>query len=265
MEFSQGEFVPVADRVYVGVAEPEAVNIGLVVGTTGALLVDTGSSAEQGRALRAAAQAVAGDVPLTHVVVTHAHHDHVGGVAAFADLEVIAHEHLARSVADGAAVTRTFAMASAVGLGDCHVELAHFGRGHTDHDVVAVVPGRKVAFLGDLLESAAEPQTGPDAWPGEWGATLDWVAGMLPRDCVIIPGHGPALNMDSAGTQRGEMQWLHERAENLYDAGRDAAGAWASDWPWPQEPAEQFVGQAIARMREAGRPRKRPTLPLLNG
>ena len=73
------------------------------------------------------------------------------------------------------------------------------------------------------------------------------VAGMLPRDCVIIPGHGPALNMDGAGTQRGEMQWLHERAQALYHAGRGAAGAWAPDWPWPQEPAEQFPTSAVFR------------------
>ena len=269
MEFSLSEFEPVGDRVHVAVAEPEGVNVGLVVGSTGALLVDTGSSPEQGRAIRAAAEAVAGGVaggvPLTHVVVTHAHYDHVGGLAAFGDLVTLGHEHLARACAEGTpAPSRTFAMASAVNLGDCHVELAHFGRGHTDHDVVAVVPGRKVAFLGDLLETSAEPSAGTDSWPGEWGASLDWVAGMLPRDCVIIPGHGPALNMDGAGTQRGEMQWLHERAQALYHAGSGAAGAWAPDWPWPQEPAEQFVAQAITRMREAGRPRQRPTLPLIN-
>ena len=130
MEYSLGTFVPVADRVHVAVAEPEGVNVGLVVGSTGALLVDTGSSPEQGRAIRAAAEAVAGDVPLTHVVVTHAHHDHVGGLAAFGDLATLGHEHLARACAEGTPPpSRTFAMASAVNLGDCHVELAHFGRG----------------------------------------------------------------------------------------------------------------------------------------
>ena len=59
---------PVAQKAFVesvlAVAQPEAVNIGLVVGTTGALLVDTGSSPRQGADIRAAAQAVAGDVPL---------------------------------------------------------------------------------------------------------------------------------------------------------------------------------------------------------
>ena len=54
MEFSLSEFEPVGDRVHVAVAEPEGVNVGLVVGSTGALLVDTGSSPEQGRAIRQA-------------------------------------------------------------------------------------------------------------------------------------------------------------------------------------------------------------------
>lgn len=282
MEFSLSEFKPVADRVYVAVAEPDSVNIGLVVGTTGAVVIDTGSSPTQGRAILAAARVLAGEVPITHVLVTHAHHDHLFGLAGFEGVASIGHEglralleerrpdagELARfgmTDADLAAPSTTFNMASAVNLGDCHVEFAHFGRGHTDHDAVAVVPARKVAFLGDLLETSAEPWAGPDSHPGEWGASLDWIAGMMPRDCTIIPGHGPALNMDSAGTQRGEMQWLHERAEALYDAGKPAEGAWAADWPWPQEPAERFVAQALVRMREAGRPRRRPTLPLLNG
>ena len=280
MEFCLSEFKPVADRVYVAVAEPASVNIGLVVGRTGALVIDTGSSPVQGRAILEAARAVAGAVPVTHVLVTHAHHDHLYGLGGFPGVESIGHAglralledrrpdaaELARfgmTEADLATPSTTFNMASAINLGDCHVEFAHFGRGHTDHDAVAVVPARRVAFLGDLVESSAEPWAGPDSYPGEWGPTLDWIAGMMPRDCVIVPGHGPALDMDGAGTQRGEMQWLHERAQSFYDAGKGAAGAWASDWPWPQEPAERFVAQAILRMGEAGRPRRRPTLPLL--
>ena len=58
-----GTFEAVADRVYVAVAEPASVNIGLVVGTEGALVVDTGSCPAQGAEIRRRAAAVAGDVP----------------------------------------------------------------------------------------------------------------------------------------------------------------------------------------------------------
>ena len=51
----------------VAVAEPESVNLGLVVGSERALLVDTGSSPVQGRPLRASVATVT-DRPLTAVV-----------------------------------------------------------------------------------------------------------------------------------------------------------------------------------------------------
>lgn len=60
MEFTLSGFEPIADRVYRAVAQPASVNIGLVVGSTGALLIDTGNSPAQGAMIRDAAQAVAG-------------------------------------------------------------------------------------------------------------------------------------------------------------------------------------------------------------
>ena len=46
-----------AAAVYVATLEPEHVNHGLVVGTSGVLLVDAGSSPAQGAALRASVEA----------------------------------------------------------------------------------------------------------------------------------------------------------------------------------------------------------------
>ena len=68
-----------ADRVFVAALEPHRVNVGLIVGDDGALLVDTGNTAEQGAEVRASAEELTG-VPVTHVVLTHDHHDHVGGL-----------------------------------------------------------------------------------------------------------------------------------------------------------------------------------------
>ncbi|MDR1432102.1 MAG: MBL fold metallo-hydrolase, partial [Propionibacteriaceae bacterium] len=82
---AESAFSAVAEKVWLAVAEPESVNIGLIAGDDGALLVDTGSDPEQGARLRAGAEAAAG-VPLIGVFVTHAHHDHVGGLPAVADL-----------------------------------------------------------------------------------------------------------------------------------------------------------------------------------
>ena len=72
-------WTPVADRVFVAALEPHRVNVGLNVGDDGALLVDTGNTVEQGAEVRASAEELTG-VPVTHVVLTHDHHDHVGGL-----------------------------------------------------------------------------------------------------------------------------------------------------------------------------------------
>lgn len=268
MEFSLSAFEPIADRVYLAIAEPESVNIGLVVGTTGALVIDTGSSPEQGRAIREAAQAVAGEVPLTHVVVTHAHYDHLFGLAAFEGLESIGHRNLPASLGGGRVTpSRTIGLAAAIDLGDCHAEVIHFGRGHTDHDVTVVIAARGVVFFGDLLESSAPPSAGSDSWPAEWPKTLDGTLGALQRGFIAVPGHGPVLDREGAFIQRAEISWHHDQAVALYDAGRSAEGAWQPEgWPWEKDGTEKFLAQALIRLSESGRPRRQTgrTLPLLN-
>lgn len=157
-------------------------------------------------------------------------------------------------------------MASAVNLGDCHVELIHFGRGHTDHDVTAVVAARGVAYFGDLLESSAPPQAGPDSWPAEWPKTLDGTLGALQKGFVVVPGHGDPLDREGAFIQRAEIHWHNDKAVELHDAGRTAAGEWGAEgWPWPRQGTEEFLHQALVRLAESGRPRRsQRTLPLLN-
>ncbi|MDR1265506.1 MAG: MBL fold metallo-hydrolase [Propionibacteriaceae bacterium] len=92
------EFELIRPGVHRLVAEPASVTVGLIVGARSALLVDSGSSTEQGRQLRrAAARATA--VPLRHVVVSHGHWDHIDGLAAMADLEIIAHDSLRPALA----------------------------------------------------------------------------------------------------------------------------------------------------------------------
>ncbi len=281
MKFELSAFSPVADGVYVATAQPAAVNIGLVVGTDAALLVDTGSSPAQGAEILAAARAVAGDVPVTHAVVTHAHYDHLFGLAGLEGVETIGHRGLAAALdrsrppaeqlaelgvsdADVAAPARTFTLATTLDLGDCYVEIVHFGRGHTDHDVIVLVPSRGVVFAGDLLESAGGPWAGEDSHPAEWPKTLDGMLGTLGSGSVVVPGHGEAMAREDAFQQRAELAWYGGKAEELYDAGKPAAGSWSEggEWPWERGQSEAFLAVAMQRLAEAGRPKRR-TLPLL--
>jgi glyoxylase-like metal-dependent hydrolase (beta-lactamase superfamily II) len=209
-----------ATGVFLAVAEPESVNLGLVVGSERALLVDTGSSPAQGRAVRISVSSITG-VPLTAVAVTHWHYDHSFGLAAFSDLQTIAHESVGgrlRSTAatveaerlgvDPAELTppnREIVLAAGLDLGGRRVEIAHLGRGHTDGDVVIVVPDADLVFAGDLIESAGPPSYGPDSVPEEWAGTVDGLIGLMTAQTVAVPGHGEPVNREFVFGQRGRI------------------------------------------------------------
>ena len=206
--------------VYLTVAQPESVNLGLIVGSQVTLLVDTGSSQAQGRALRASITPVT-DRPLAAVVVTHWHYDHAFGLGAFADVPRIAHESLHSRLASAEAAaeakrlgvdlaevgqpTVELAVATALDLGDRRVEIAHLGRGHTDGDLVIVVPDADVVFAGDLIESAGPPSFGDDSVPDEWPATLDAVLGLMTANTLAVPGHGQPVGREFVFEQRGQI------------------------------------------------------------
>jgi glyoxylase-like metal-dependent hydrolase (beta-lactamase superfamily II) len=220
LTFSIGPWLELRSGVYRAVAEPESVNLGLIVGSHRALLVDTGSSPSQGRALRASLAGVS-ENSLAAVVVTHWHHDHAFGLAAFADVPKIAHEsvHVRLGSADSVSEARRLgvdpaelaypnaeiAVATALDLGDRRVEIAHLGRGHTDGDLVIVVPDADLLFAGDLIESAGPPSFGPDSVPDEWPGTLDAVIGLMTATTLAVPGHGEPVDREFVFELRGRI------------------------------------------------------------
>jgi glyoxylase-like metal-dependent hydrolase (beta-lactamase superfamily II) len=223
-EFRLGPWREVATGIFLAVAEPESVNLGLVVGSERALLVDTGSSPTQGRAVRDSVAALV-EVPLATVVVTHWHYDHAFGLAAFSDVATIAHESVAGRIGSTAAVAEAqrlgvdpaelalpnaeIVVAAAVDLGGRRVEIAHLGSGHTDGDVVVVVPDADLVFAGDLIESAGPPSFGADAVAEEWAGTLDGLIGLMTAQTVAVPGHGDPVNRGFVFEQRG---WIAAKA-----------------------------------------------------
>jgi glyoxylase-like metal-dependent hydrolase (beta-lactamase superfamily II) len=63
------------------------VTIGLLHGGSGALLVDTGTTLAEAAAIAADVRQLAG-CPVTHIVLTHKHFDHVLGSSMFAAAEI---------------------------------------------------------------------------------------------------------------------------------------------------------------------------------
>lgn len=277
MHFSVGTFDPVADGVFVAVAEPAGVNIGLVVGPSGCLVVDTGSSPEQGAEIRRAAERTAG-VPVVAVLATHWHYDHLFGLAAFTDVPSYAHDSVparlgtpaCREAASGLGVepsaltppTQTFSLARVIDVGGRRVEAVHFGRGHTDGDVVVVVPDARLIFTGDLLESAGPPDFGDDSHLREWPSAVDGILGLVAEDTVLVPGHGPVMDRLAAFSQRAEISGLYGQAEYLVGRGVRQEDAYESgEWPFDEPVVRAVLPLLYAQLAAEGKV-PRTQLPL---
>lgn len=273
----------VAEGVYVAVADPASVNIGLVIGTDAALIVDTGSSPEQGAAIREAATRFT-DRPLAGAVVTHAHFDHAFGIAGFAGLDTVGHESLpeeltsSRSAAKAAELgfdpaalrppSRTITIAGVVPLGGNRVaEFIHLGPAHSAGDLAISVSDADVIFAGDLIETAGPPWFGPDSAPEQWPWAVDQLATLAGAQTRIIPGHGDPIDRGSVLEQRDQLDAVRSEIERLFEAGVAAEDAPAAgEWPIPVEHVAGGIPTRYATLRDAAAntagPEGRRTLPM---
>lgn len=212
------------------------VTIGLVCGSDGALLVDTGTTLTEAAAIDADVQLLAGR-PVNHIVLTHKHFDHVLGSSLFTGARVHCAaevtEHLSsatdqlredalRHGADPAEVEAAIAALrpahsggydAVVDLGDRTVTIAHVGRGHTASDLVVVAPGGKagervVVFTGDLVEESGDPAIDDDSDVAAWPGTLGRLLAIGGPDAIYVPGHGGVVD---AAFVRRQRNWLTRR------------------------------------------------------
>ncbi|MCQ4081978.1 MBL fold metallo-hydrolase [Streptomyces sp. RB6PN25] len=206
------------------------VTVGVVVGTDGLLVVDTGPTLGDGARLRREIRELTGR-PVTHVALTHGHFDHVFGTAAFAGVEVYGdaalgayldrHRHELRADAVRYGVDQHAAAEAAdvlvrpdhpvdrscrLDLGGREVVLASVGPGHTGHDLAVAVPGTPtVVFCGDLVEESGEPQAGPDAVPREWPLAMDRLLELGGETAAYVPGHGAVVDARFVREQRDRL------------------------------------------------------------
>ncbi len=103
--------------------------------------------------------------------------------------------------------TRTLSTSAAIELGGRDVQLLHLGRGHTDHDVVVLVPDADVVFAGDLVEHGAPPAF-EDSHPAAWPTTLTRLLELLGPTAAattVVPGHGDPVDTGFVAGQRDEL------------------------------------------------------------
>lgn len=133
------------------------------------------------------------------------------------------------------------------------MEIVHLGPGHTDGDLIVVVPDANTLIAGDLLESSDLPQVGPDTDLTSWPTTLDGVIRVLDADSLVIPGHGPPMTRDDALRQRAELAAVVGEARALIERGVSETEALSEgNWPWPLELMEAPISHAYAELRARG-------------
>lgn len=234
------------------------VTVGVVVGATDAVVIDTRASVAQGVRLREDLRQLGVDNPI--VVNTHGHFDHCFGNAAFTGvrwghaslpgyLAETARPMLAREFPEWAEKVETDLLLAPdrlvndraeLDLGDRVVELRYFGRGHTEGDLVVWAPDARCAFTGDLIEQSGPPSYGADSFPLEWPAAL--AALLRTVDGVLVPGHGAPVDSGFATRQREEIDLVARRVRETYAAGLDVEEALASGgWPYPAEALREAV------------------------
>lgn len=263
---SIGEWRELTPGIHMVTCEPEQVNVGLIIGADAAMLVDAGSTPEQGAQLLASAREIA-HVAVTHVVITHNHHDHWFGLAGMDGVTSIAHENLlaepsraTREFADSIGLEQlpqpstTLSIAKAIDLGGgTLVEMVHFGGAHTRSDVLVLVPSAKVIFAGDMLESGGDPQFDESSNIRNWPTALDGVLGAANEQTIFVPGHGDVVDRDFAFIQRAEIGMLYGNTEMLIQQGtklQDAAEA--NEWPFSRETLDVALPLIYGELEDLG-------------
>ncbi|WP_205873089.1 MBL fold metallo-hydrolase [Mycobacterium camsae] len=212
------------------------VTVGLVCGRTATLLVDAGTTLEEARTVRADVARLAAR-PVTDVVLTHKHFDHVLGSSEFTGARIYCAPDVVDYLSSATDQLRADALAygadagavdaaitglrvpahgisdATVDLGDRTVTIAHLGAGHTRSDLVVVVPARHageptVVFTGDLVEESADPAIDADSDLAAWPDTLDQVLAIGGPEAVFVPGHGSVVDAEFV---RRQQDWLRAR------------------------------------------------------
>lgn len=235
----------VADGVFVHmglIEEPDASNrgdvsnLGFIIGDDSVAVIDSGTARWMGEALWRAIRART-DKPVSHVILTHMHPDHVLGASALADggAEVVGHPNLSRALADRQAnylesLERLIGAQAFIGTkslpidtvvtGDMTLDLGNrvltvqaWPAAHTGTDVTVLDSATRTLFTGDLVFHRHTPAL--DGKLRGWQAVLAQMAEMDVER--IVPGHGgPTLEWPEG--MKNQQRYLNTLARDTLAA-----------------------------------------------
>ena len=243
-EIADGVFVIGDHRVWL------VPNIGIVLGTDAALVVDTGLGPANGEAILAAARRIAGPHRRLFVTLTHFHPEHGFGVQAFSQDATIIYNRtqrdelaekgdkylaLFRQTQGPATVTALQGTKivmphviydgprAEIDLGGRKVELETYGLAHTRGDQTIYLPAERILFAGDLIEERMfpifpwSPPIEVDVDGTRWASLLRGFQALNPA--IIVPGHGDLGDIRIALDLASHIEAVHRQVRAMLTSG----------------------------------------------
>jgi cyclase len=180
-------------------------NTAAFVHSSGVVIVDT-KLANNGQRILDKVKSVT-DKPITHIINTHTHGDHVGSNEFFpASVEIVTHDNTAANMARmknfAEAATkhglpdRTFKDKLTVLAGNDAIDLYYFGPAHTNGDTLIVFRNLRAMHAGDLFAAAGTPimDTNNGGSGLSYPETLAKAAAGIKNIETVIPGHSAVTN-----------------------------------------------------------------------
>jgi len=255
-----GRLEALADGVWALISTPldgdrtTLCNGGIVAGADGVVLIEAFATPEGARWMAAQARRLTGRAP-THVVLTHFHGDHTGGIAGYVGervvmrvtavtRELVLQEDARRPAEDGPARAELLAGAelvdpaaeSRIDLGGRTVRVVP-REGHTPSDVTVEVDDPSVVFCGDLVWNRMFPNY-RDAIPSRLGR--DVRALVRSRETHYVPGHGPLADGADLDRYLGLIDDVEAHARRALQAGRPVAET-AAEYRVPESLGEWIM------------------------
>jgi cyclase len=179
-------------------------NDGVIVGTTGVIVVDTKTTTDSEKGV---IDEIAKITPKTvnTAIITHSDGDHVNGLAAFpAGLTIIAQENCKKEMEASAGSrnpapqdrlpTKTYDKTDTLTIDGIHIRLYHWAPGHTSGDTVVYLPDEKIVFGGDMLVTNRPDTLIHMEKNGSAAGWIENAKGMVGLDAdTYLTGHGEMM------------------------------------------------------------------------
>jgi cyclase len=233
-------------------------NTAAYVTSDGVVLVDT-KLADHGQAILDQVRTVT-DRPVTHIINTHTHGDHVGSNQFFpASVEIVAHENTAANMGRMEVFQqlanrhglpdRSFGDRLTLLSGNDAIDLYHFGPAHTSGDAFVVFRSLRVMHAGDAFPGPSNPimDTNNGGSGVSYAETLERAAEGIRDVDTVIPGHAPVTDWAAFLEYRDYIAWFTDAVEAAARAGRTQEQTAGGLTPDPRF-ADYDTGRAAANI-----------------